>query len=136
MRWCGVVYDVGRAMGPRSADWRPDYTPALVRRELEIIRADLGATAVRVCARDPRRLAFAAAYALDLGLDVWVCPELWNATPAATLEHLAAAAPIVEELRRRAPERVTLSVGNELTFFMRGIVPGRTHHLRVHSAVL
>jgi hypothetical protein len=136
MRWSGVVYDVGRAMGPRSATWRPDYAPALVRRELEIIRADLHATAVRLGARDPRRLALAGAYALDLGLHVWVCPELWNATPARTLAYLDAAAPVVEQLRRRAPDRVTLSVGNELTFFMRGIVPGRTHHRRIHGPQL
>ncbi|UQU62490.1 hypothetical protein COUCH_26080 [Couchioplanes caeruleus] len=136
MRWSGVVYDVGRAMGPRSADWRPDYTPGLVRRELEIIRGDLHATAVRLCARDPQRLAFAGAYALDLGLEVWVCPELWNATPARTLAYLDAAAPVAEDLHWRAPGRVTLSVGNELTFFMRGIVPGRTHHRRVHNRQL
>jgi hypothetical protein len=136
VRWYGVVYDVGRAMGPRSVNWRPDYAPVLVRRELEIIRSDLHATAVRLCARDPQRLAFAGTYALDLGLDLWVCPELWNATPARTLDYLEAAAPIVERLRRHAPDQVTFSVGNELTFFMRGIVPGRTHHRRIHAPQL
>ncbi|MFL6118699.1 hypothetical protein [Actinophytocola sp.] len=132
MRWSGVLYDVGRAMGAWSANWRPDYAPELVRRELEIISGDLRATAVRLCARDPRRLAFAGACALDLGLDVWLCPELWNATPPRTLDYLEAAAPVAERLRRQAPDRVTLSLGNELTFFMRGIVPGRTHHRRTH----
>lgn len=34
----GVVYDVGRSMGSLSMNWRPDYTPALMRRELDIIR--------------------------------------------------------------------------------------------------
>jgi hypothetical protein len=35
MRRKGVVYDVS------GVNWRPDYTPALVHRELEIIKIDL-----------------------------------------------------------------------------------------------
>ncbi len=41
----GVVFDVGRAMGAPSVNWRPDYSPALMRRELDIIRGDLHANA-------------------------------------------------------------------------------------------
>jgi hypothetical protein len=37
LRQRGVVYDVGRAMGALSVNWRPDYSPALMRRELGII---------------------------------------------------------------------------------------------------
>ncbi|WP_157545761.1 hypothetical protein [Hamadaea tsunoensis] len=127
MRWHGVVYDVGRKMTGWSANWRPDYSPALVRRELEIIRTDLGANAVRLAARDPRRLLDATAYALDLGLHVWAGPELWNATASRTAAYLEEVAPLMEKVRRRAPDRLVFVVGNELTFFLRGIVPGRTH---------
>jgi len=53
IRQRGVVYDVGRSMGSRSMNWRPDYTPALMRRELDIIRTGLHANAVRLGGRDP-----------------------------------------------------------------------------------
>jgi hypothetical protein len=36
----GVLYDAGRFMG---GDWRPDYDPAVVRCELQIIAEDLRA---------------------------------------------------------------------------------------------
>jgi hypothetical protein len=75
MRQRGVVYDVGRSMGPLSMNWRPDYSPALMRRELDIIRADLHANAVRLGARDPRRLLTAADYAASIGLNVWLAPS-------------------------------------------------------------
>ncbi len=48
-------------MGSLATNWRPDYTPALMRRELDIIRSDLHANAVRLGGRDPRRLLDAAA---------------------------------------------------------------------------
>lgn len=126
MRQRGVVYDVGRSMGARSVNWRPDYTPALMRRELDIIRADLHANAVRLGGRDQRRLLAAADYAASIGLDVWLGPELWNATPRRTLSYLTEAAAAAEPLFRRWPDRLTFCVGNELTLFMRGIVPGRS----------
>jgi hypothetical protein len=121
-----VGYDVGRSMGSLSMNWRPDYTPALMRRELDIIRAGLHANAVRLGGRDPRRLLAAADYAASAGLNVWLGPELWNATPQRTLSYITEAAAAAEPLFRRWPDRLTFSVGNELTMFMRGIVPGRS----------
>jgi hypothetical protein len=53
-----------------------------MRRELDIIRDELHANAVRLGGRDVRRL-LAADCAAGTGLDVWLGPELWNATPAA-----------------------------------------------------
>jgi hypothetical protein len=107
-------------------NWRPDYTPALMRRELDIIRAELNANAVRLAGRDPGRLMAAADYAASIGLNVWLGPELWNATPRRTLSYITATAAAAEPLFRRWPDRLTFSVGNELTLFMRGIVPGRS----------
>jgi hypothetical protein len=124
IRQRGVVYDTGRSMGSLSMNWRPDYTPALMRRELEIIRADLHANAVRLGGRDPRRVLAAADYAASLGLNVWLGPELWNATPQRTLSYITAAAAAAEPLYRRWPDRLTFCIGNELTLFMRGLVPG------------
>jgi hypothetical protein len=136
LRQYGVLYDVGRAMSPRLPNWRPDYTPALVRRELEIIRTDLAANAVRLCGRDPARLLAATEHALTLGLRVWICPELWNATPRHTLAYLADVAAAAESLRRRWPDRLTFDVGNELTISMRGIIPGRSIAGRARSATV
>lgn len=136
MRQYGVLYDVGRAMGSRSPNWRPDYTPALVRRELDIIHTELAANAVRICGRDLTRLLAATEHAAALGLHVWMCPELWNASPRQTLDYLAEAAVAAEPLRQRWPDQLTLSVGNELTLFMRGIVPGRNHAQRSQPARL
>ena len=48
MRWQGVLYDAGRVMG--GVTWRPDYSPALARRELEIISTGLHCNAVRIWA--------------------------------------------------------------------------------------
>jgi len=122
LRQRGVVYDVGRSMGAHSPSWRPDYSPALMRRELDIIQADLHASAVRLGGRDPRRLLDAASYAASIGLNVWLGPELWNATPRQTLRFVTDAAAAAEPLFRRWPDRLTFCVGNELTMCMRGIV--------------
>ena len=133
IRQRGVVYDVGRSMGSLSMNWRPDYSPALMRRELDIIRTDLHANAVRLGGRDPRRLLAAADYAASAGLNVWLGPELWNATPPRTLSYITEAAAAAEPLFRRWPDRLTLSVGNELTAYMRGILPGRSFAQRSRS---
>jgi len=124
----GVLYDAGRVTG---VNWRPDYSPALVRRELEIIKTGLHCNAVKICARDTTRLVTAAEGALRQGLEVWFCPELWNRSPDTTLRHIARSAAAAEELRARWPGQVVFSVGTELTLFMRGMVNGRTSGKRI-----
>jgi len=126
-----VLYDVGRVLG---FNWRPVLEPATVRRELEIIRDDLRCNAVKVCGRDVDRLVFAAEAALELGLEVWFSPELWDAGPEDTLAHLTAAARRAEELRRRWPDRVVFSVATEASLFTRGIITGRTFRQRLANA--
>jgi len=133
MRLKGVVYDVGRAMGPLSVNWRPDYTPALMRRELDIIQTDLHANAVRLGSCDPRRLLDAADYAASIGLEVWMGPELWNATPQRTLRFVTDTAARAEPLFQRYADQLTFCVGTELTFLMRGIIPGRNHAQRTRA---
>lgn len=123
-----MLYDVGRVL---AGNWRPDYHPGLVRRELAIIAGDLHCTAVKICGRDIDRLVLAGAAAAELGLEAWLCPELWDKSPEATLAYIRAAAGAAEQLRRRWPDQVVLSVGTELSLFMRGILPGRTFARRV-----
>lgn len=124
MKRRGVCYDVGRVLWGR--DWRPEFSAAEARRELSIIRDDLRCNAVRLCGEDVDRLMVAGAHALDLGLEVWLSPELWDRGPAETLAHVTSAAQRAEELHRHRPGSVVLSVGSELTLFMAGIVEGGT----------
>jgi len=121
MKTLGVSYDVGRFLG---RNWRPIFDPVVVRRELEIIRDDLHCTAVRLCARDIARLEAAGEIALELGLEVWYSPELWNKSPRRTLAYLELAAQSAERLHARGEGRVVFCLGSELTLFMRGIIPG------------
>jgi len=126
----GVSYDVGRKMG---GNWRPDYDPALVHREFEIIRDDLHCNAVRICGCDIRRLTTATSIALELGLEVWLSPELWNRSPDTTLRYLVRAASAAEDLRSNWPNRLTLVMNSELTLFMKGIIPGSTFTKRLRN---
>ena len=130
MRIKGVSYDVGREMG---FNWRPNFDRNIVRRELEIIRDDLHCNAVRICGLDLDRLDVAAKEALDLGLVVWLSPEMWDKTPDQTLTYLARAAKRAEELREQWQDKIVLSVGSELTLFMRGIIAGRNFAKRLKN---
>lgn len=109
------------------------FDPEVVRRELTIIRDDLHCNAVRICGQEVSRLERAAEFALELGLDVWLSPELWNKTPAQTLKYTVDAAGVAEGLLRRWPGKVVLCTGSELTLFMRGILPGRSVLRRVRE---
>jgi hypothetical protein len=124
----GVLYDVGRVLW---VNWRPVFDPEVVRRELRIIRDDLHCNAVKICGRDIDRLTVAAEAAVELGLEVWFSPELWDRSPGDTLAHIVAAAEAAERLRRRHPGRLVFSVATESTLFMRGIVPGRSFQRRL-----
>ena len=129
MKRKGVCYDVGRVM---FGNWRPDYDPRIVHRELEIIKNDLHCNAVRICGLDIDRITTAAGDALKQGLEVWLSPELWDKSPEKTLEYIAKAAAAAEVLRKEWPAQLVFSVGSELTLFMQGIIEGRDfmHRLR------
>lgn len=60
----GVCYDVGSVMG---FNWRPNFKPEQVRRELQIIKDDLHCNAVRISGRDLGRLEMASGDALEQG---------------------------------------------------------------------
>jgi len=123
VRFRGVCYDAGVVMG---VNWRPHFDPNTARREMEIIRDELDCTAVRIGARDVGRLMTAAEAALDADLDVWLSPALWDRDADETQAYIERAAEVAERLRQRAPDRVMLVVGGELTLFMRGILPGKS----------
>ncbi len=120
----GVCYDVGRVM--LGQNWRPDFDPAVVQRELAIIQNDLHCNAVRICGQDIDRLMIAGEDALNQGLEVWLSPELWDQSPDETLAYVVEAARQAEALRQLRPEQVVFSLGSELTLFMQGIVEGNS----------
>lgn len=105
-------------------DWRPNYDPKIVSRELEIIKNDLHCNAVRIQGLDLDRLLTASDVALKFGLEAWISPEMWDRTQDETLEYLKKAASAVEEIRTRFPERMVFSLGSELTLFTQGFVEG------------
>ena len=131
MKRKGVCYDVGRVM---YGNWRPDYDPRIVHRELEIIKNDLHCNAVRICGLDLKRLMTSAEDALQQGLEVWLSPEMWNKSPDQTLDYIIGAAVMAEKLSRQWGDKLVLSVGSELTLFMKGIVEGRTLWQRIQNA--
>ncbi len=122
MRRKGVCYDVGRVMLGR--DWRPDFDPTVVHRELQIIKDDLHCNAVRVQGLDLDRLSTTAEDALAQGLEVWFSPEMWDRDQGETLAHVVEGARRAEGLRARWPDRVVFSVGSEVTLFTQGFLPG------------
>jgi hypothetical protein len=122
MKRKGVCYDVGRVM--LGEDGRPTFDPHMVHRELEIIKSDLHCNAVRICGQDIGRLAVAAEDALQQGLEVWLSPDLFDHSEQETLDYIVTAAEAAEKLRQQWPDRLVLSVGSELTLFMKGILSG------------
>jgi hypothetical protein len=131
----GVTYDVGTVYS--GFGWRistrPRLDPRVVHRELEIIKDDLNCNAVRICGRDPGRLAGAAADALDQGLEVWLAPVLHGRGQEQTLAYYLTVAQAVAGLSRRAGDRLVFGVGSELSLFLRDIVPGRSVPERMAS---
>lgn len=126
----GVCYDTGRLYAGRFLTRRV-FDPAVTRRELQIIRDDLHCNAVHFQGTDIGRLTTAAADALNLGLRVWLSPELFEKSRDATLAYLVKAATAAEPLHQQFPGQLVFCVGTESSLFTRGIVPGRTADHRI-----
>lgn len=121
----GVAYDVGTVFG-MGMSTRPRFSAEVVQRELEIIRHDLHCNAVKIGGRDLGRMATATVYALELGLEVWFSPALFDKSPPETLRYVAGAARAAGTIRAKTPGKLVFCVGQELILFMQGILPGRS----------
>jgi len=127
----GVNYDVGTVMG---VNWRPDYDPNTVQRELEIIKKDLHCNSVGISGKDIGRVMLTAETALSLGLEAWLNPADWgNKPPEPTLSYITEAAKAARPLHERYPGKVVFSLGSEFTLFMQGIIEGRTFMARAKN---
>ncbi len=127
----GVCYDVGRVMLDKN--FRPEFNVDIVKHELEIIKEDLHCNVVKICGRDVKRLMKASEFALNLGLEVWVSPELWDKDPDDTMEYIVEAAVETEKLRLKYEGKVVFVMGTELSIFMNGILNGDNFLERLQS---
>jgi hypothetical protein len=99
---------------------------SVVRRELEIVRDDLHANAVRIVGSDVGRMTAVTEVAFGLGLEVWFSPAYFEYPPEETTSRLLAAAEAAARLEAAHPGRVVFVAGSELTLFMQGIVAGKS----------
>ncbi|WP_280397535.1 hypothetical protein [Nocardia carnea] len=121
MRGKGMTYDTGFIRNGRSS--RPDFEPAVVERELTIIRDDLHCNAVQIVGGDAGRLELAARCAAGLGLEVWFSPYPLELTGDQILALFTDCARRAERLRRDGAE-VVFVAGVELSIMNRGFLPG------------
>ena len=82
----GTRYDTGDGPG-RLSTHRYDIDGHL-RRDMDVIAAELHCNAVQLYGTDVDRLMVAASLALERGLSPWIQPRLIGATPADHLDHL------------------------------------------------
>ncbi len=124
----GIHYDTGttfRGPGYEISTRRADLNFSVVRRELEIIRDDLHANAVRIGGSDVTRVTATTEIALNLGLEVWFSPAFYEYQSSETTSRLVAAARAVSALEEAHPGRVVFVAGSELTLFMPDLLPGK-----------
>src|SRR5258708_15491176 len=79
----GINYDVGTILH-EGVSSRETLEPAIVFREIEIIRQDLHCNAIRISGKELERLTLASEYALGQSLEVWFSPALVNASEQET----------------------------------------------------
>ncbi|WP_367125556.1 hypothetical protein [Streptomyces phytohabitans] len=123
-----MTYDTGFVVHGRMS--REHFDPAVVRRELAIIRDDLHCNAVQIIGGDPDRLELAAGAAAELGLEVWFSPYPLELDPEQILTLLRDCAARAERLRRQGAA-VVLVTGVELSVMNRGFLPGDSPEERV-----
>lgn len=128
MQHQGIHYDTGtmfRGPGYAISTRRADLNLSVVRRELEIIRDDLHANAVRIGGSDVERMTAATEIALELGFEAWFFPSFLEYEAPETTLRLVAAARAVSSLEEAHPGRVVFAAGGELTLFMTGLLAGK-----------
>lgn len=127
MRTFGITYDTGFTTAGTTT--REPFDPAVVRREMQIIRDELGCDAVRVTGGDRDRLETAARHAADARLEVWYSPFTNGLTTGELLDFLTDGAERAERLRRAGAEVVFLT-GSEISLFTTGLLPGDSYEER------
>ncbi|WP_368045840.1 hypothetical protein [Nocardiopsis sp. HUAS JQ3] len=125
-----MTYDTGFVTHGRMS--REHFDPAVVRRELAIIRDDLHCNAVQIIGGDPDRLESAAVAAAELGLEVWFSPYPLELRPEQILTLFRDCAARAERLRRQGAT-VVFVAGVELSVMNHGFLPGESPEERVEQ---
>jgi len=128
----GINYDVGTFTRGKESSSRDKFDPAIVKREMEIIKSDLHCNAVRISGQEISRLVMASEFAIQQGLEVWFSPAYIDADEQETLSYFVECAKAAEKLREQSPN-VVFVAGCELTFFMKGLVDGDTAFDRINT---
>jgi hypothetical protein len=127
----GINYDVGTNFGSMyTAQAR--VNTAQLDFDFHAITTRLHCNAIHLYGTDVVRLRECASIARRHELKVWIQPRLIDATPEATLAHLAETAAMAEGLRLTGGP-ITLDLGCELTVFMSGIIPGDSFADRINA---
>ncbi|WP_030442355.1 hypothetical protein [Actinoplanes subtropicus] len=121
MRAKGMAYDTGFVF--RGTISREDFDPAVVRRELTIIRDDLHCNAVHLTGGEADRLELAAGIAAELGLEVWFSPYPLDLTPEQILDLFTDCAERAERIRATGAP-VVFVAGVELSLMNHGFING------------
>jgi hypothetical protein len=116
-----MTYDTGFVRNGKIS--KEHFDPAVVRRELAIIRDDLHCNAVQITGGDPGRLELAATHAAELGLEVWFSPYPLELTADEIMSLFTDCAQRAERLRKAGAE-VVFVTGVELTLMNMGFLPG------------
>jgi hypothetical protein len=123
VRAFGITYDTGFTSAGTTT--REPFDPAVVGREMQVIRDDLRCDAVRITGGDRSRLETAARHAAEAGLEVWYSPFTNGLTQDELLSFLTDSAARAERLRR-AGAQVTFLTGSEISLVTDGFLPGST----------
>jgi hypothetical protein len=123
VRAFGITYDTGFTSGETTT--REPFDPAVVSREMQVIRRELRCDAVRITGGDRSRLETAARHAADAGLEIWYSPFTNGLTQHELLGFLTGSAASAERLRRAGAQVVFLT-GSEISLFTDGFLPGST----------
>jgi hypothetical protein len=123
VRAFGITYDTGFTSAGTTT--REPFDPAVVGREMQVIRDDLRCDAVRITGGDRGRLETAARHAAEAGLEVWYSPFTNGLTQDELIGFLTDSAARAERLRR-AGAQVTFLTGSEISLVTDGFLPGST----------
>jgi hypothetical protein len=123
MRAWGVTYDTGFTnLGTTTHE---PFDPDIVAKDMQIIRTDLRADAVRITGGVADRLEIAARHAAAAGLEVWYCPFTNDLTTDQLLAFILDAAERAERIRREGAT-IRFLTGSEISIMTIGLMPGDT----------
>lgn len=125
----GVVYDVGLMYNGTTLSV-PEFNPAQVAYDMDVIAHILRCNAVRIEGEDINRLTQAAEMAHAQGMKVYFNPWKMQAGPQEAVSYMADAAEAAEKLRASGVDLVFVA-GCEYSLFCKGAFPGDTFDERM-----